>query len=297
MTLFSAEFKPGRVTVDGVAINFVEAGSGEPLLLIHGYPQTHSMWHRLAPQLAKHFRVICPDLRGYGDSDKPESTDDHFTYSKKAMAGDMIGLMSKLGHDNYLVAGHDRGGRVTHRMCLDAPDQISRACVMDIVPTHYIFANTDQALATTYYHWFFLIQPDGLPERLIANDVDYYLREKLRRWAAPGAQFDERAVVEYIRCFSDPRTIHSSCEDYRAAAGIDRQHDEGDRDRKIECPMLVLWGGEGFVNRQYDVLSVWQEYANQVSGRAIEGCGHFLPEEKPQETFTEMLAFFQAEAG
>ncbi len=296
MTLFSQEFKTRRETINGVAINFVEAGSGEPLLLIHGYPQTHTMWHRMAPQLAKHFRVICPDLRGYGDSDKPESTGDHFPYSKKAMAADLIGLMSKLGYGSFMVAGHDRGGRVTHRMCLDAPGLVSKACVMDIVPTHYIFANTDKALATTYYHWFFLIQPDGLPERLIGNDADYYLREKLKRWAAAGAQFDEQAVVEYVRCFSDPRTIHSSCEDYRAAASIDLHHDEADRDRRVECPLLVLWGAEGFVNRQYDVLAVWRQYASDVSGRAIDRCGHFLPEERPEETLAEMIRFFQIEA-
>ncbi len=295
MNPFGAEFTSRRLTVDGVSINFVEGGKGEPRLLLHGYPQTHVMWHQVAPELAKHFRVICPDLRGYGDSDKPGSGVGHSAYSKKAMAGDMIGLMEQLGFGNFMVAGHDRGARVTHRMCLDAPGKISKACVMDIVPTYHVFANTDQALATTYYHWFFLIQSDGLPERLIGNDPDYYLREKLKRWSAPGAQFDEQVVAEYIRCFSDPQTIHASCEDYRAGASIDLEHDEADRNRKIDCPLLVLWGSEGFVNRQYDVVSVWQQYASQVSGEMINQCGHFVPEEAPEQTTAAMLQFFQPE--
>ena len=292
MTLFGPEFTRRAETINGTSINFIEGGTGDPLLLIHGYPQTHVMWHRVAPRLVKNFRVICPDLRGYGDSDKPATVDNHFSYSKKAMAADMLGLMAKLGHSEFMVAGHDRGGRVTHRMCLDAPEAISKACVIDIVPTHYIFAHTDKSLATSYYHWFFLIQPDGLPERMIGADPEFYLRAKLKRWSAAGAQFDEQAVAEYLRCFSDPLTIHATCEDYRAGAGIDLEHDEQDRDKRIECPLHVLWGSEGFVNRRYDVIPVWQQYARHVTGRVIQGSGHFPPEERPDDSVSEFLNFF-----
>ena len=292
MTLFGPEFVQRSESIDGVSINFIEGGSGDPLLLLHGYPQTHAMWHQVAPRLARHFRIICPDLRGYGDSDKPSSSENHFPYSKRAMAADMLGLMARLGFSDFMVVGHDRGGRVTHRMCLDAPQLIRKACVIDIVPTHYVFANTDKNLATSYYHWFFLIQPDGFPEKMIGFDPEFYLREKLKRWSAPGAEFDGTAVAEYLRCFSDPLTIHASCEDYRAGAGIDLEHDEQDRDKRIECPLHVLWGSEGFVNRNYDVIPVWQQYATHVTGKVIHNCGHFPPEEAPDDTVTELQTFF-----
>ncbi|OZB06593.1 MAG: alpha/beta hydrolase [Marinobacter sp. 34-60-7] len=279
--------------IGDLTLNLAQGGDGPPLLLLHGYPQTHLMWHRVAPELARNFRVICPDLRGYGDSGKPESDPHHETYSKRTMAADMIAMMQILGHDRFGVAGHDRGARVAHRLCLDYPDRISRACVMDIAPTLHMFRNTDQAFATGYYHWFFLIQPDGLPEHLIGKDPGYYLREKLRRWSGPEARFAPEAVREYVRCFSDAQAIHASCEDYRAAARVDLTLDQADKDagNRIRCPLLVLWGSEGFVNRTYDVLGVWRDYANDVEGEALP-CGHFLPEEAPEPVIDRLRAFF-----
>jgi haloacetate dehalogenase len=290
---FGENFKQARIETSGAAINLVHGGEGrQPLLLLHGYPQTHVMWHRVIPFLARHFHIICPDLRGYGDSAKPPSDPDHSVYSKRTMAADMVQVMKELGHEQFLVAGHDRGARVAHRMALDYPERVSRACVMDIAPTLHMFTHTDQQFATGYYHWFFLIQPDGLPERMIGHEPGYYLTEKLKRWSGPEAHFDPDAVAEYVRCFSDPAAIHASCEDYRAAATIDLQHDEQDRGRKIQCPLLVLWGNQGFVHRTYDVLEVWRDYAQQVEGRALD-CGHFLPEEAPEQVAGALLDFFR----
>ncbi|MDT0633347.1 alpha/beta hydrolase [Spectribacter hydrogenoxidans] len=291
LTLFGSTFETRRVTTDAGEIHLTHGGNGPPLLLLHGYPQTHLMWHAVAPRLAQHFHVICPDLRGYGQSSKPPGGDGYAAYAKRNMARDMIAVMDALGYAAFDVAGHDRGARVTHRLALDFPDRVGRACVMDIAPTLHMFRHTDQHFATGYYHWFFLIQPDGLPETMIGADPGYYLREKLRRWAAPGARFDAAAVAEYERCFADPAAIHASCEDYRAAAGIDLVHDEADRDRRITCPLLVLWGNRGFVHRTYDVLSVWRDYAEQPEGRAL-ACGHFLPEEAPDEVHDALLRFF-----
>lgn len=283
-------FSTLRITTGGAEINLAHGGSGPPLLLLHGYPQTHVMWRRVVAPLAGHFHVVCPDLRGYGDSSKPPDSADHATYSKRAMAQDMVEVMAALGHREFFVAGHDRGARVTHRLALDHPGRILKACVMDIVPTRHMFRTTNQAFATGYYHWFFLIQPDGLPERMIGADPAYYLKEKLGRWSAPDACFDAAAVAEYVRCFT-AETIHASCEDYRAAAGIDLAHDEQDSGRKIACPLLVLWGAQGFIQRTYDVLAVWRDYAGQVTGRALD-CGHFLPEEAPREVSEELFRFF-----
>lgn len=288
---FGDDFNNVQIKSGGAKINLVHGGSGSPLLLLHGYPQTHVIWHQVAPRLAHNFHVICPDLRGYGDSSKPPSTPDHYPYSKRAMAQDMVEVMASLGYSDFLVAGHDRGARVTHRMALDYPERIKKACVMDIVPTHHMFKTTDQHFATGYYHWFFLIQPDGLPEHMINADPAYYLTEKLKRWSAPGTVFADEAVAEYVRCFSKPESIHASCEDYRAAASIDLVHDEEDMDKKVECPLLVLWGAKGFVNRTYDILRVWRERAKQIEGRALD-CGHFLPEEAPAAICDELLRFF-----
>lgn len=289
--MFSDIFALRRIKTTGAEINLVHGGSGPPLLLLHGYPQTHVMWHAVAPRLAASYHVICPDLRGYGDSSKPPSTPDHAPYSKRAMAGDMIEVMADFGYDRFFLAGHDRGARVAHRLALDCPDRVRKVCVMDIAPTYHMFKNTDQKFATGYYHWFFLIQPYDLPERLIGNDPVYFLNRKLGQWSAPGALFAEEALAEYQRCFSDPATIHASCEDYRAAASIDQAHDEADLDRKIECPLLALWGRRGFVHRTYDVLAVWREWARQVEGRSLD-CGHFLPEEAPEAVCEELLTFF-----
>jgi haloacetate dehalogenase len=267
-------------------------GAGPPLLLLHGYPQSHVMWHRVAPALAEHFNVVCPDLRGYGDSGKPASDAEHGVYSKRSTANDMVAVMASLGHERFALAGHDRGGRVGHRMALDHPARVAKLAVLDIVPTRTIFRATNQAIATGYYHWFFLIQPDNLPERLIGADPLFYLHWVLGRWGTGLDAFAPEALAEYERCFRDPATIHASCEDYRAAASIDLAHDEADLDRRIECPVLALWGRRGLMERHFDVLATWRERAaGPVGGRALD-CGHFLPEERPQETAAALLEFF-----
>lgn len=291
--LFPKDFKTEKIKVNGIEINCEYGGNKEnktPLLLIHGYPETHLMWHTIVAKLSKKSFIVCPDLRGYGDSSKPKGDEQHINYSKKTMAKDMMDLMSYLGFEKFFVAGHDRGARVAHRMCLDYPERILKACVMDITPTYHMFKHTDQAFATGYYHWFFLIQSDNLPETLIGSNARYYLEEKLKRWSAKDAVFDKNAVEEYVRCF-DKESIHATCEDYRAGASIDMSDDEKDRNRKITMPLLVLWGNKGFVHRTYDVLNVWKEYASDVKGKALD-CGHFLVEEKPEDVYIELVEFF-----
>ncbi len=275
----------------GAVIRGVRGGNGPPLLLLHGYPQTHVIWHKVASRLARHFTVIATDLRGYGDSAKPAGGEAHAAYSKRAMALDQVEVMEALGFGRFFVAGHDRGGRVTHRMALDHADRVLKAAVLDIVPTRTVYRTIGKEVATGYYHWFFLIQEFDLPERLIGADPEYYLRRKIGHWSRVGDSFAPAAMAEYIRCFSDPRTIHATCEDYRAAAGIDLEHDEADLDNKITCPLLALWGGRGLVGRNYDVPATWRERAVDVSGRAVD-CGHFLPEEAPEETLSELIRFF-----
>ena len=283
-----AGFTRSQVAVTGTDIAVAVAGSGPPLLLLHGFPQTMAMWHRVAPLLTDYFTVVCADLRGYGDSGRPASGPDHAGYSKRAMAQDQVEVMSALGFDTFAVAGHDRGGRVTRRMCLDHPERITAAAVLDIVPTAKVFATTDQALATAYYHWFFLIQPDGMPEHMIGQDATWWLNETLRRWAAPGFQFDPAAIAEYERAFDDAPTIHAQCEDYRAAATIDLVHDAEDAAARIACPLMVLWGERGAMHRIYDVLGTWMDQGVDVRGRAIDS-GHFLAEEAPEATARELL--------
>ena len=285
-------FAQRRFEAAETTINYRLKGDGPVLLLLHGYPQSHVMWHKVAPDLAADFTVVLPDLRGYGDSGRPDSAADHSTYSKRATANDMVALMDGLGFADFMVAGHDRGGRVVHRMALDHRDRVTRAAVLDIVPTYKIFATTDKNVATGYYHWFFLIQPDGLPEHLIGLDPEFYLRSKMARWSGGTAGFTEEAMAEYIRCFSDPAVIHASCEDYRAAATIDLEHDAADMGRKIACPLLVLWGEKGMMEANYDVLETWRERAEHVVGRHLPS-GHFLAEEAPEETLAELQNFFR----
>ncbi len=287
------DFEPLRIATEGAEINLVKGGDGPPLLLLHGYPQTLAMWHKVMPGLAERFTVVASDLRGYGDSSKPPGGDDHAGYAKRAMALDQVEVMRALGFERFFVAGHDRGGRVAHRMALDHADAVTRLAILDIVPTHKIFATTDKALATAYYHWFFLIQPYDLPERLIGSDPEYYLRRLFARWGATGDAFAPEAVAEYLRCFRDPETIHASCEDYRAAASIDLEHDDADLETKLACPLLALWGEKAAMQRLYDVLACWRERAADVRGRALP-CGHYLPEEAPGETLAELVAFFAA---
>jgi haloacetate dehalogenase len=286
-------FAPRRVRTAGAQIQCVVGGEGPPLLLLHGYPQTHAMWHKVAPALAADYTVVCADLRGYGDSGKPASDPTHAAYAKRAMAQDMVELMRALGFVRFYLAGHDRGARVAHRLCIDHPDAVERVAVLDISPTRTMYAGTNQAFATAYYHWFFLIQPFDLPERLIGADPAYYLRKKIGGWSAGMSCFDARALAEYERCFSDPATIHATCEDYRAAASIDLAHDDDDvaAGRKVLCPLLALWGDQGVVNRMFDPLRDWAAVADDVRGRSLPS-GHFLAEEAPEATLVEFRAFF-----
>jgi haloacetate dehalogenase len=284
-------FAMERVETPEAQIGVVRGGEGPPVLLLHGYPQTHAMWHVVAPALAKDFTVVAADLRGYGDSSKPFGDEDHSTYSKRAMAGDLASVMESLGFDSFAVVGHDRGGRVAHRMALDFPDRVTKLAVLDIVPTRHVFETVDGDLATAYYHWFFFIQPYDLPETLIGGNPRYYLHRKLGGWGTPLETFASEALAEYERCF-DTATIHASCEDYRASASIDLTHDGKDQDEghKVECPLLALWGGRGVMERLYDVEAVWREYAIDVRGKPLDA-GHFLAEERPTETIRELKEF------
>ncbi|MFQ5773615.1 MAG: alpha/beta fold hydrolase [Kiloniellaceae bacterium] len=283
-------FTHSRIRTSGAEIHLRTAGRGAPVLLLHGYPQTHVIWHKVAPRLAERFTVVLADLRGYGDSSRPPGGPDHGNYSKRAMAQDQVEVMAALGFGRFAVVGHDRGARVAHRMALDHPERVTKAALLDIAPTLAMYERADMTFATAYYHWFFLIQPHDLPERLIGGDPDYYLEKKIGAWSKTEGCFTPEALAEYKRCFRDPATIHATCEDYRAAATIDLAHDRADLDRKIACPLLVLWGARGVVERCYDVLALWRERAADVRGRALP-CGHFLPEEAPEETLAELLAF------
>jgi haloacetate dehalogenase len=286
-------FTQRRIATRGAEIDCVVGGTGPPLLLLHGYPQTHAMWHRIAPQLAEQFTVVCSDLRGYGDSSKPDGGERSVNYSKRAMAADQVEVMRALGFGRFRLAGHDRGGRVAHRLILDHPGVAEQVAVLDISPTRTMYGKTDQAFATAYYHWFFLIQPFDLPERLIASDPIYYLRKKTGSFGSAADVFDPRAFAEYERCFAKTETIHATCEDYRAAASIDLEHDAEDiaAGRKVTCPLLVLWGDKGVVHRYFDPVNDWRAVAVDVRGRALSS-GHYLAEEAPDETLAALRAFF-----
>ena len=285
--MFSSEAR----TIDDIRIAFRRAGDGPPLLLLHGYPQTNMMWHKIAPALAAHFTVIAADLRGYGDSSTPDSDAEHSPYSKRAMAADMVRLMGDLGHDRFMVAGHDRGGRVAHRMARDHADRVTRIAVLDIAPTAAMYSQTDMRFATAYYHWFFLIQPAPLPERMIGADPEFFLRSKCGQWGRTEGAITDEAFAEYLRCFQRPETVHAMCEDYRAAAGIDLIHDAVDADTPLTMPLLALWGVDGFVGTNYDVLAEWRQVAKDVNGHGVPG-GHYLPEEAPDETLAALVTFF-----
>jgi haloacetate dehalogenase len=291
-----ADFFPGfeerRAATSGAAINLVTGGSGPPLLLLHGYPQTHVLWRKLAPRLARDFTLVIPDLRGYGDSSKPPGGPDHAAYSKRALAQDQIETMATLGFERFCVAGHDRGARVTHRLLRDHPERIERAALLDIVPTLHRFETIDQKAAISSYHWFFLIQPAPFPERLIGAECEYYLRHSFGLDRNPAA-LEPEVFAEYLRCFSNPETIRATCDEYRAGAGIDLEHDRADRGSKIKTPLLVLWGERSGQGSGYDMLAVWREHAENVNGQAIAS-GHFLPEEAPDETYRALHAFFAA---
>ena len=282
-------FEERRIATTGAEIFVRTAGSGEPLLLLHGYPQTHAMWHLVAPRLAERYTVVCPDLRGYGASSKPASDPAHLTYSKRATAQDAVEVMSALGFDRFRLAGHDRGGRVAHRLALDHPGRVERLAVLDIIPTHHVFANVDQQAATATYHWFFLIQPAPFPETLIGNDPSFFLRWSLKSWSAGRDDFfAPEALAAYEAAFADPATIHATCEDYRAGASVDLEHDTADLGRRVACPTLVLWGEKG---KPHDLAAIWRAYADDVTGKALPA-GHFLAEELPAETAAALAEFF-----
>jgi haloacetate dehalogenase len=279
-------FRLSTIETTQASIRVRHGGSGPPLLLLHGSPQTHVMWHLIAPRLAEEFTVIATDLRGYGDSSKPETTPDHKPYSKRVMAKDQIEVMRHLGFERFALCGHDRGGRVGYRMALDHPGVVSKLAVLDIVPTWEAFSRADMEFGLSYWHWFFLAQPYDLPERLLAADAEKTLFRGGSEALAP------EAMEEYVRCLRDPETIHATCEDYRAAATLDYEHDAKDREagRRIACPVLTLWGRKGFLEEHYDVLEVWRGWAEEVGGQALE-CGHYIPEEAPEETYAELRAF------
>ncbi len=262
------------------------------MLLLHGFPQTHAIWHKVAAALARKFTVVASDLRGYGDSDQPPSTADHAPYSKRAMARDQIELMRALGHETFHLCGHDRGGRVAHRLALEAPAAVRRLMLLDISPTRTMYERGGFEFARLYYHWYFLIQPAPLP-RLIGADPAYYLRAKTGSWSTRGAPefFDPRAFAEYERCFT-PAAIHAMCEDYRAAASIDLEHDRADEAARIQCPVHVLWGEYGVVHRLFTPIADWREKSDgAVTGRAVAS-GHYIPEQVPGLLLAEMENFF-----
>lgn len=293
MTDLFPHFRALQVEIDPtVTINAIVGGSGPPLLLLHGHPQTHAIWHRVAPRLAEHFTVVACDLRGYGESSKPQGAPDHANYSKRAMAADMVAVMQSLGFATFRVLAHDRGARVAHRLALDHPQAVERMALLDIAPTLAMYEQTSDTFARAYWHWFFLIQPPPLPERLIEADPAAYVRDVMGKRSAGLAPFDPRALAEYQRCLALPGAAHGICEDYRAAATIDLEHDRFDRDagNRLALPLMVLWGEQGVVGRCFDPLAEWQRVAADVQGGALP-CGHYIAEEAPDMLLERVLPF------
>lgn len=285
-------FTVDKIALPGVEINYASAGNGPAILLLHGHPQTHIVWRKVAPLIVKAgYRVIAPDLRGYGDSEKPKSDINHYPYSKRVMAEDQINLMAKLGYEHFSVVGHDRGGRVAHRMALDFPNIVERFAVLDIAPTDIMYAQTNKEFATRYFWWFFLIQPYDFPERMIASDPEYFLRRHIASQVKIEGAVSNEAISEYLRTYNNLDTIHAICEDYRASASIDLEHDKFDQGRLIEAPLLVIWGEMSVVGDLYDVEATWQEKAKNVTSFALP-CGHAIPEEAPDELVSKLLTFF-----
>ncbi len=291
-------FTRTEIKTSGARIVTVTGGKGPPLLLLHGNPFTHLSWHKFTPRLAQEFTVVATDLRGYGDSEKVSGGDDHSGYSFRAMAQDQVEVMTYLGFDRFMAAGHDRGARVLHRMCLDHPGKVQRAAILDIIPQHYLYSHINKEWATFSWHWFFNIQPFDLPERMMGADPDWFIEKKLAKTKQGLSFFGKEALAEYKRCFRNPATIHAICEDYRAGAGIDLVHDEADMKagRRIECPVLLLWGATGGVGRNHNPgpADIWKSYAANIVGAKALPCGHYLSEEAPEETYTELRAFFKA---
>ncbi|MFM8468338.1 MAG: alpha/beta fold hydrolase [Oxalobacteraceae bacterium] len=289
---FFKGFTQRRIKTSGATINTVTAGSGEPVLLLHGYPQTMVCWHEVAPALATDYTVVCADLRGYGDSSKPKGLPDHSNYSKRAMAQDMVEVMSALGHDKFHLVGHDRGGRVAHRLARDHGKRVQTLTVLDISPTLKMFENTNLAFATAYYHWFQMLQPAPLPEKMLQGIVPFNILGRVGRDELDLSAFSAAAVREYVKAFKDPKAIHASCEDYRAAGTIDLVHDRRDLHKKLKMPVHALWGKKGVVHRLFNCLEDWREVAEDVSGGPVN-CGHFIPEEAPAKTLAEIRRFLR----
>lgn len=300
---FGAEFFPGfkreQIKTTGATINVVHGGKGSPVLLLHGIPETHVLWRNVAPVLAQDFTVVVADLRGYGDSSKPPGGSDHSAYSKRAMAQDQVEVMRHLGFSKFALVGHDRGGRAAHRLALDYPEVLTKLAILDIVPTYTLYQNVTKDFATIFYHWFLLVQQSPFPETLVANSAEYFLRSMLQKLGGEPlteqipAWVGAAAYQDYLRCFRDPAAIHAMCEDYRAAASIDLVHDGADQNKKIQCPLLVLWSEKGPFHRLYNVLQTWQERSVQAKGRPLP-TGHFLPEQLPQELTRDLREFLGA---
>ena len=289
-------FTRTEIKTSGARIVTVYGGNGPPLLLLHGNPFSHLSWHKFAPRLAAEFTVVATDLRGYGDSEKPPGGNNHENYSFRAMAKDQIEVMAALGYDRFYAAGHDRGARVLHRMCLDHEQAVARAAILDIMPQHYLFNHVTKAWATFSWHWFFMIQPYDFPEHLMSADPDFFIEKKLAKTAQALSFFDRRALAEYKRYMRNPATVHAMCEDYRACATIDLDMDTLDfaAGRKISCPVLLLWGATGGVGRNHDPgpAEIWRHYADDIRGAKALPCGHYLSEEAPEETYRELRDFF-----
>lgn len=280
--------------IDGVRIHAIKGGRGPALLLLHGHPQTHAIWHKVAPTLAEHFTVVAADLRGYGDSGKPQGAPDHANYSKRRMALDQVALMRGLGFTSFAVMGHDRGGRVAARMAIDHPEAVTQLVTLDVAPTVAMYEQTSFEFARAYWHWFFLVRPAPFPETLIRADPDLYLKQTMGARSAGLAPFAPEAYAQYLRCLSDPATAHGICEDYRASITIDLEHDRADlaSGKRIECPFLALWGAQGTVGQCFDPLAEWRNWSASVSGEALP-CGHYIAEETPQLLLERVLPFFQ----
>jgi haloacetate dehalogenase len=283
---FMTGMEQRAVRANGIRINAWLGGRGAPVVMLHGYPQTGQMWRKVAPRLLEDFTVVCPDLRGYGDSDKPRDG-----YDKRTMAQDIHLLMESLGHKRYAVVGHDRGGRVAHRLALDHPDAVTKLCVLDIVPTHTVFRDTGRELAAAYWHWFFFQAPD-LPELMIGSVPEAFLRYMFRALTFRAGAIEEAMIQEYLRAFTLPGTIRAGLEDYRAAATRDFEEDERDLALKLRCPMLAIWGEYGKMHTLFDVLASWREKAQSVQGHALP-CGHFIPEEAPDELLADLRSFLR----
>jgi haloacetate dehalogenase len=288
-------FETLRMARDGVALHVRRAGQGAPLLLLHGHPQTHAMWHRVAPQLAQRFSVVLMDLRGYGDSGRPQAGEASMAYSKREMARDAVHVMRELGHTRFQVLAHDRGARVAHRLALDHPDAVQRMLLLDIAPTLPMYRQTSEAFARAYWHWFFLVQPPPLPEALIESDPSRFVRSVMGARHAGLSAFAPEALAEYERCAAIPGTAASICADYRAGAGVDLQHDQQDVDagRKLAQPLRVLWGEHGAVGRCFDVPALWRDAATDFSGRSLP-CGHYIAEEAPALLLEETSTFLRS---